>query len=57
MSCAFRACARSTYLHSVCMDHLIVTLEAGRRASQHAPDRRLARLVAEMNSTPKEFQP
>lgn len=50
MSCSHYACTRAVYLHGVCMDHVISTLEAGRRASQHAPHERLARLVSEMRS-------
>lgn len=47
MTCAHYACARPVYQHGVCMDHLIRTLEAGRRAIQHAPHERLARLIRE----------
>lgn len=48
--CAHYACTRSTFLHGVCMDHLISTLKAGQRAAQHAPHERLARLVDEMRA-------
>ena len=45
MTCAHYACVRDVYLHGVCMDHLISTLEAGKRAAEHAPHERMARLV------------
>ena len=45
MTCAHHACTRPTYLHGVCMDHLISTLEAGQRAARYAPEQRLARLI------------
>lgn len=51
MTCAHHACSRRVYMHGVCMDHLISTLEAGRRAVQYyAPEDRLTRLVAEMRA-------
>ena len=50
MTCAYRACTRAIYQHGVCMDHLILTLQAGQRAADHAPQERLSRLVAEMRA-------
>lgn len=42
MSCAYRACVRPVLTHGVCGDHLLVTLEAGRRAATYYSRQRMA---------------